>query len=113
AGGRAVEGVGAGLAPPAALALVTALFPVQVERLKALSIWGALSGLGFTTGILIGGAITQAASWRWVFLINVPVALASLVVIPRFVADRPIPGPRRLAPGGGATPPARGATLGS
>jgi EmrB/QacA subfamily drug resistance transporter len=86
-GARALQGVGAALATPAALALVTALFPVQAERLKALTIWGALSGLGFAVGILIGGAITEAASWRWVFLINVPVAIASLAVVPRLVAE--------------------------
>jgi EmrB/QacA subfamily drug resistance transporter len=85
-GARVLQGVGAALATPAALALVTALFPVQAERMKALSIWGALSGLGFAVGILLGGAITQAASWRWVFLINVPIALVSLVVVPRLVA---------------------------
>jgi len=93
-GARVLQGVGAALATPAALALVTALFPVQAERLKALSIWGALSGLGFAVGILLGGAITQAASRRWVFLINVPVAAASLVVVPRLVADSRIAGRR-------------------
>jgi EmrB/QacA subfamily drug resistance transporter len=86
-GARALQGVGAALATPAALALVTALFPVQAERVKALSIWGALSGLGFAVGILLGGAITEAASWRWVFLINVPVAVASLAVVPRLVTE--------------------------
>jgi EmrB/QacA subfamily drug resistance transporter len=86
-GARALQGIGAAMATPAALALVTALFPIQSERLKALSIWGALSGLGFAVGILLGGVITQAASWRWVFLINVPVALAALFVVPRLVAE--------------------------
>src|SRR6266487_490641 len=89
-GARVAQGVGAALATPAALALVTALFPVRAERVKALSIWGALSGLGFAAGILLGGVITQAASWRWVFLINVPVALASLVVVPRLVTGSPV-----------------------
>ena len=110
-GARALQGVGAALATPAALALVTALFPVRAERLKALSIWGALSGLGFTTGILLGGAITQAASWRWVFLINVPVALASLVVVPRLVADSRIAGRRGFDLGGAVTVTAAMTTL--
>src|SRR6266516_6497176 len=86
-GARALQGVGAALATPAALALVTGLFPVQAERVKALSIWGALSGFGFAIGILLGGAITDVASWRWVFLINVPVAAASFIVVPRLVAE--------------------------
>jgi len=95
-GARVLQGVGAALATPAALALVTALFPRPAERAKALGIWGALSGLGFAIGILLGGAITDVASWRWVFLINVPVAVASLVVVPRLVGDRRVPGQRAL-----------------
>jgi EmrB/QacA subfamily drug resistance transporter len=84
---RALQGVGAALATPAALALVTALFPAGAERVKALGLWSALSGLGFAIGILLGGAITDFASWRWVFLINVPVAMAAIVVVPRLVDE--------------------------
>jgi EmrB/QacA subfamily drug resistance transporter len=84
---RALQGVGAALATPAALALVTAMFPVGAERVRALGLWSALSGLGFAIGILLGGAITELASWRWVFLINVPVAIAALVVVPRLVEE--------------------------
>jgi EmrB/QacA subfamily drug resistance transporter len=99
-GARALQGVGAALATPAALALVTALFPAGTERAKALGIWGALSGLGFAVGILLGGAITEVASWRWVFLINVPVALATLAVVPRLVSESRITGRRSLDLGG-------------
>jgi EmrB/QacA subfamily drug resistance transporter len=84
---RALQGVGAALATPAALALVTTLFPAGAERIKALGLWSALSGLGFAIGILLGGAITDFASWRWVFLINVPVAMAALAVVPRLVDE--------------------------
>jgi EmrB/QacA subfamily drug resistance transporter len=86
-GARGLQGIGAALATPAALALVTALFPAGDERVKALAIWGALSGLGFAAGILLGGAITDLASWPWVFLINVPVALAAIALVPRLVAE--------------------------
>jgi EmrB/QacA subfamily drug resistance transporter len=86
-GARGLQGIGAALATPAALALVAALFPVGAERVKALGIWGALSGLGFAVGILLGGAITDLASWQWVFLINVPVALAALALVPRLVGE--------------------------
>jgi EmrB/QacA subfamily drug resistance transporter len=102
-GARVLQGVGAAMATPAALALVTSLFPVQAERVKALTIWGALSGLGFAIGILLGGAITQAASWRWVFLINVPVALVSLFVIPRLVSESRVDGRRRFDLAGAPT----------
>jgi EmrB/QacA subfamily drug resistance transporter len=91
-GARALQGLGAALATPAALALVTGLFPAGAQRTKALTMWGALSGLGFAAGVLLGGVITQAASWRWVFFINVPIAAASLFVIPRLVAESRNPG---------------------
>jgi EmrB/QacA subfamily drug resistance transporter len=99
-GARALQGVGAALATPAALALVTALFPPGTERARALGIWGALSGLGFAVGILLGGAITEVASWRWVFLINVPVALATLAVVPRLIAESRVAGRRGFDLGG-------------
>jgi EmrB/QacA subfamily drug resistance transporter len=86
-GARAAQGVGAAMATPAALALVTQLFSDRDERTKALGIWGALSGLGFAIGILLGGLLTEATSWRAVFLINIPVAAATIAVVPRLVAD--------------------------
>jgi EmrB/QacA subfamily drug resistance transporter len=88
---RAAQGVGAAMATPAALALVTQLFSAREERTKALGIWGSLSGLGFAIGILLGGLLTQAASWRLVFLINLPVAAATIVVVPRLVPDSRLP----------------------
>jgi EmrB/QacA subfamily drug resistance transporter len=91
-GARALQGVGAALATPAALALVTGLFPAGAQRTKALTLWGALSGLGFTAGVLAGGVITQAASWHWVFFINVPIALVGLLVVPRLVTESRNPG---------------------
>jgi EmrB/QacA subfamily drug resistance transporter len=84
---RAPQGIGAAMATPAALALVIQLFAEREERTKALGIWGALSGLGFAIGILVGGLLTQAASWRLVFLINIPVAVATIAVVPRLVPD--------------------------
>jgi EmrB/QacA subfamily drug resistance transporter len=91
-GARAVQGIGAALATPAALSLVTALFPVGPERTKALAMWGALSGLGFAVGILLGGVITEIASWRWVFLINVPFAVATVALVPRLIAESRVAG---------------------
>jgi EmrB/QacA subfamily drug resistance transporter len=91
-GARAVQGIGAALATPAALSLVTALFPPGRERTRALALWGALAGLGFAIGILLGGVITEIASWRWVFLINVPFAAATLAVVPRLVAESRVAG---------------------
>jgi MFS family permease len=64
-GARALQGIGAALATPAALALVTTLFTEGKERAKALGIWGGLSGLGFASGVLLGGLITDLFEWRW------------------------------------------------
>jgi MFS family permease len=102
-GARSLQGVGAALATPAALALVTTLFPAGAERVKALGIWGALSGLGFTVGILLGGVLTDLASWRWVFLIDVPVAFAALAIVPRLVAESRTAGRRGFDLAGAVT----------
>jgi EmrB/QacA subfamily drug resistance transporter len=100
---RAAQGVGAAMATPAALALVTQLFSEREERTKALGIWGALSGLGFAIGILLGGLLTQAASWRLVFLINIPVAAATIAVVPRLVPDSGRPAGRAFDARGALT----------
>jgi len=102
-GARWLQGVGAALATPAALAVVTSLFPAGAERTKALAIWGALAGLGFAVGVLLSGVITDLASWRWVFLINIPVALAALVAVPRIVPESRIAGRRQFDFAGAVT----------
>jgi EmrB/QacA subfamily drug resistance transporter len=84
---RGLQGLGAALSTPAALALVSGLFRDPRERARALGLWGGLSGLGFVAGVLLGGVITDLASWRWVFLINVPIALAALVVLAHVLVD--------------------------
>src|SRR4051794_6763892 len=100
---RAAQGVGAAMATPAALALVTQLFPEPDERAQALGIWGALSGLGFAIGILLGGLLTEAASWRLVFLINIPVAATTIALVPRLVPDSRLTGSRAFDARGALT----------
>jgi EmrB/QacA subfamily drug resistance transporter len=84
---RFVQGAGEAMAAPAALGLVALLFPDPRERMKALGIWGGLAGLGGTTGTVISGALTDLASWRWVFFVNLPVAAFALLVVPRLVSE--------------------------
>lgn len=85
--GRFVQGAGAAMAGPAALALIALLYPGTAERAKAFGIWGGIAGLGGTMGLVISGALTGLASWRWIFLINLPVALAAVVLLPRLVPE--------------------------
>lgn len=80
-GGRIVQGVGAALLSPAALALVTASTTGQA-RARALAVWGALSGGGTALGVTLGGALTSAFGWQWIFAINVPIGILVLVAVP-------------------------------
>jgi EmrB/QacA subfamily drug resistance transporter len=72
---RVVQGAGAALLLPLTLTLISEAFPAE-RRGAAIGIWGGVSGLGVAAGPVIGGAITQGASWQWIFWINVPVAVA-------------------------------------
>src|SRR4051794_13882322 len=84
---RAVQGVGAALLSPAALALVTVTFPAGRERNLALGIWGALAGIGGTLGVVAGGVLVDSAGWEWIFFVNVPVAILGIVAAPRFLTE--------------------------
>ena len=70
---RSLQGLGAALLSPAALSILTTTFREGRERNLALGIWGAASGSGGAAGVLLGGALTSALSWSWIFFINVPV----------------------------------------
>jgi EmrB/QacA subfamily drug resistance transporter len=84
---RAIQGVGAALLSPAALALLTVTFPAGRERNIALGIWGALAGIGGTLGVVAGGILVDSAGWEWIFFVNVPVAILGIVAAPYFVAE--------------------------
>jgi EmrB/QacA subfamily drug resistance transporter len=75
---RALQGLGAAIVSPTALALLTTTFPEGSERNRALGVFGSVSGLGFAVGALLGGVLTSVLSWRWVFFVNVPVGLLVL-----------------------------------
>ncbi len=84
---RFAQGVGEALAAPAALGLIALLFMDPKERIKALGIWGGLAGLGGTSGTVISGLIVNSVSWRWIFLINIPVAVIALVAVPKLTSE--------------------------
>lgn len=82
--GRALQGVAGALLTPAALAVIVATFPHD-ERGKAVGAWTAWGGIGVVLGPLVGGQLVDAASWRWIFAINLPIMLATLWLILRVV----------------------------
>src|SRR5437867_5150834 len=79
---RSVQGLGAALLSPAALSILTTTFREGRERNLALGIWGAASGSGGAAGVLLGGALTSALSWSWIFFINVPVGALVIALSP-------------------------------
>ncbi len=79
---RSLQGLGAALLSPAALSILTTTFEEGRERNIALGIWGAASGSGGAAGVLLGGALTSAFSWSWIFFINVPVGVLVLALVP-------------------------------
>src|SRR3982751_6046488 len=79
---RGLQGLGAALLAPAALSILTTTFREGRERNVALGIWGAASGSGGAAGVLLGGALTSALSWSWIFFINVPVGVLVIGLSP-------------------------------
>jgi EmrB/QacA subfamily drug resistance transporter len=89
--GRVVQGLAAALLAPSALALLMTVIPAGSARNRALGVWGGVSASGTVVGLMLGGLLTEALSWRWVFWATVPVAaLAAVVgrrVLPRGRSD--------------------------
>ena len=79
---RSLQGLGAAMLSPAALSILTTTFKEGRERNIALGIWGAASGSGGAAGVLLGGALTSAFSWSWIFFINVPAGLLVMALSP-------------------------------
>jgi EmrB/QacA subfamily drug resistance transporter len=87
-GARAVQGVGGALMAACSLAIITASFPPGPKLHRAIGVWAAMNGLGGSAGVLLGGVITELLSWRWVLLINPPIAIATAFVAYRVVTER-------------------------
>jgi len=79
---RAVQGAGAALAAPTALALIATTFPMGVQRNRALGVWAGMAGAGGAIGLLLGGVLTSYVSWRWVFFVNAPIGLTVAALAP-------------------------------
>jgi len=77
---RTAQGIGAAALAPAALALLTATFPTGRARVKAFGVWAAMNAAGGALGVLIGGVLTQYASWRWVMFVSAPMAAIAIAL---------------------------------
>ncbi|GAA4374555.1 MFS transporter [Nocardioides caricicola] len=86
---RTFQGVGAALAAPSVLALLTTSAPDAAARNRALALFGAVSSGGASIGLILGGLLTDVGSWRWTLFINVPIGLAVILLAPRFVTETP------------------------
>ena len=95
-GARGLQGLGAALASPAALALITTTFPAGPARNRAFAVYAAMSGAGAAVGLILGGWLTGTSpeifgvvidGWRLTFLINVPIGIAAALLAPRFLNE--------------------------
>lgn len=84
---RGLQGLGAALVSPAALAIVTATFKEGTERTKALGVWAAIAVGGGAIGLVLGGILVDVLSWPWIFFVNVPVGMVAFLLSLRFVPE--------------------------
>lgn len=101
---RAAQGLGAALSSPAALSIITAIFPEGPGRNRALGVLGAVGAGAVAAGVVLGGVLTDVAGWRWVLWINVPIGLAAIALTPALIGESRAGlagawGPRSLAKG--------------
>ncbi len=84
---RAAQGLGGAVIAPASLSILTTTFAEGPERNRAVGIWGAMGGAGGAAGVLLGGILTDALSWRWILFINVPIGILAAVAAQRMIAE--------------------------
>jgi EmrB/QacA subfamily drug resistance transporter len=84
---RGLQGLGGALVSPAALSIITTTFEEGPDRTKAMGVWGAIAAGGGAFGLLLGGILTEALSWEWIFFVNVPVGIAAAVLAWRYVPE--------------------------
>jgi EmrB/QacA subfamily drug resistance transporter len=103
-GFRAAQGLAGAVASAVALSLIVTLFTEPAERARAMGVYGFVAAGGGTIGVLLGGILTSALDWHWIFLVNVPIGIA-VVVLARVVLPgaRAVPASRRLDMAGAVT----------
>ncbi|WP_241004370.1 DHA2 family efflux MFS transporter permease subunit [Conexibacter sp. SYSU D00693] len=97
---RVLQGAGASMLNPVAMSIITNTFTDPRERAQAVGVWGAAFGVSLALGPIVGGALVSAASWRWIFLINLPLGLLAIALVRRYVPESKAPRARRFDPVG-------------
>ena len=88
-GARFAQGVGAATVSGTLLGILVTIFPEPGERTRALGVYAAVSTSGSAFGLLVGGLLTQAASWHWIFFVNIPIGIAALVLGTVLIEESP------------------------
>jgi EmrB/QacA subfamily drug resistance transporter len=102
-GARALQGAFAAVMAPAALSILAVTFTEAKERATAFGVFGGISGGGAAIGLIVGGVLTQYASWRWCLLVNTPIAIAAAIVALRVVTESRAEGKAHFDLAGAAT----------
>ncbi|WP_405830048.1 MULTISPECIES: MFS transporter [unclassified Streptomyces] len=97
---RMVQAIGGAMLNPVAMSIITNTFTDPAERARAIGVWGAVGGVSMAAGPLIGGVLVDSVGWRSIFLINLPIGLAALVLTLRHIPESRAARPRRPDPVG-------------
>ena len=97
---RVLQGIGASMLNPVAMSIIANTFTDPRERAQAVGVWGAVFGASMALGPIVGGALVSSVGWEWIFLMNIPLGLAAIVLTVRFVPESKAPEPRRFDPVG-------------
>jgi len=88
-GARFVQGVGGALTSAVILGMIVTMFPEPREQAKALGVYAFVASAGGSIGLLVGGVLTEAIAWHWIFFINLPIGVATVAATRRLIPDRP------------------------
>ena len=97
---RMIQAVGGSMLNPVAMSIIRNVFEDPRERAQAIGLWGGVVGISFALGPVVGGALVDSVGWRAIFLVNVPVGLAAIVLTALFVPESRAPRARRIDPVG-------------
>jgi EmrB/QacA subfamily drug resistance transporter len=87
-GARFIQGIGGALASAVILGMIVTMFPKPAEQAKAIGVFGFVASAGGSIGLLLGGVLTEAISWHWIFIINLPIGIAVAYMARRLVENR-------------------------